>query len=296
MFPTHLQRGTAMSIMVGEAVLVSFAGLIFRSMEHANIWQISFYRGLVLIGTISLILFLQYRTKIFSHIFRIGAPGLIAGTLMAVAQLCYIESMTHTTIANTVFTMSAIPFITAALARIFLKEKLRRATMFTMAVAALGIYIMIAEGLKIGSLYGILMAAAAAFSFSCFAVIVRQHRGINMLPVLLISGLVNSIVGLFLLDNNFTISTNDLMLCILWGALIQSLGFYLFILAAQSLVAAELTLFMLLEFSLGPIWVWLGVGETPTLDTLIGGTLVLFSVSLLTFNELRGDVPNKTER
>lgn len=296
MFPTHLQRGTAMSIMVGEAVLVSFAGLIFRSMEHANIWQISFYRGLVLIGTISLILFLQYHKKIFSHIFRIGAPGFIAGTLMAVAQLCYIESMTHTTIANTVFTMSAIPFITAALARIFLKEKLRPATMFTMAVAALGIYIMIAEGLKIGSLYGILMAAAAAFSFSCFAVIVRQHRGINMLPVLLISGLVNSIVGLILLDNNFTISTNDLMLCILWGALIQSLGFYLFILAAQSLVAAELTLFMLLEFSLGPIWVWLGVGETPTLDTLIGGTLVLFSVSLLTFNELRGDAPNKTQR
>ena len=296
MFPTHLQRGTAMSIMVGEAVLVSFAGLIFRSMEHANIWQISFYRGLVLIGTISLILFLQYHSKIFSHIFRIGAPGFIAGTLMAVAQLCYIESMTHTTIANTVFTMSAIPFITAALARIFLKEKLRRATMFTMAVAALGIYIMIAEGLKIGSLYGILMAAAAAFSFSCFAVIVRQHRGINMLPVLLISGLVNSIVGLILLDNNFTISTNDLMLCILWGALIQSLGFYLFILAAQSLVAAELTLFMLLEFSLGPIWVWLGVGETPTLDTLIGGALVLFSVCILTFNELRGDTPNKTQR
>jgi drug/metabolite transporter (DMT)-like permease len=295
-FPTHLQRGTAMSIMVGEAVLVSFAGLIFRSMEHANIWQISFYRGLVLIGTISLILFLQYHTKIFPHIFRIGAPGFIAGTLMAVAQLCYIESMTHTTIANTVFTMSAIPFITAALARIFLKEKLRRATMFTMAVAALGIYIMISEGLKIGSLYGILMAAAAAFSFSCFAVIVRQHRGINMLPVLLISGLVNSIVGLILLDNNFSISTNDLMLCILWGALIQSLGFYLFILAAQSLVAAELTLFMLLEFSLGPIWVWLGVGETPTLDTLIGGTLVLFSVSLLTFNELRGDASNKTKR
>ena len=296
MFPNHLQRGTAMSIMVGEAMLVSFAGLIFRSMEHANIWQISFYRGLVLIGTISLILFLQYHTKIFSHIIRIGAPGFIAGTLMAVAQLCYIESMTHTTIANTVFTMSAIPFITAALARIFLKEKLRRATLFTMAVAALGIYIMIAEGLKIGSLYGILMAAAAAFSFSCFAVIVRQHRGINMLPVLLISGLVNTIVGLFLLDNNFRISTNDLMLCILWGALIQSLGFYLFILAAQSLVAAELTLFMLLEFSLGPIWVWLGVGETPTLDTLIGGTLVLFSVSLLTFNELRGDAPNKTQR
>ena len=124
MFQTHLQRGTAMSIMVVEAVLVSFAGLIFRSIEHANIWQISFYRGLVLIGTISLILFLQYHAKIFSHIFRIGAPGFIAGTLMAVAQLCYIESMTHTTIANTVFTMSAIPFITAALACLLLKEKL----------------------------------------------------------------------------------------------------------------------------------------------------------------------------
>ena len=295
-FFTHRHRGTAMSIMVVEAVLVSFAGLIFRSIEHANIWQISFYRGLVLIGTISFILYLQYRTKLFFHIFRIGLPGFIGGTLMAVAQLCYIESMTHTTIANTVFTMSAIPFITAILARIFLKENLRRATMLTMAVAALGIYIMIAEGLKIGSLYGILMAVAAAISFSCFAVIVRQYRGINMLPVLLISGLVNAIVGFALMDNNFAISYNDLMLCILWGALIQSLGFYLFILAAQSLIAAELTLFMLLEFSLGPIWVWLGFGETPTQDTLIGGTLVLFSVSLLTLSELKGQASKKTLR
>ena len=66
-----------------------------------------------------------------------------------------------------------------------------------------------------------------------------------MLPVLLISGLVNTIVGLFLLDNNFRISTNDLMLCILWGALIQSLGFYAICLywrSPISIVAAELTL------------------------------------------------------
>ena len=108
-----------------------------------------------------------------------------------------------------------------------------------------------------------------------------------MLPVLLISGLINASVGLILLDNDFTISVNDLLLCVLWGAVIQSLGFSMFILAAQSLVAAELTLFMLLEFSLGPIWVWLGVGETPTFFTLVGGSLVLFSVSVLTISELK---------
>ena len=289
MFPGHLQRGTAMLIMVSEAMLVSFAGLLFRSMEYANIWQISFYRGLVLIGTIGLVLFIQYNTKMFLYIFKIGVPGLLGGLLMAVAQLCYIESMTHTTIANTVFTMSTIPFITAILARILLKEKLRRTTICTMGIAALGIYLMISEGLEVGSLYGILMAVAAAISFSCFAVIVRQHREINMLPVLLISGLVNAIFGLLLLEHSFTISFNDLMLCVLWGALIQGIGFYLFILAAQSLVAAELTLFMLLEFSFGPVWVWLFIGETPTVDTLIGGSLVLFSVSVLTFNELRSE-------
>ena len=283
-----------MSIMIGEAMLVSFAGLIFRSIEHANIWQISFYRGLVLISTIGLVLFFQYRRKVFTHIFKVGMPGLLGGATMAGAQLCYIESMAHTTIANTVFTMSAIPFITALLARIFLKERLKRGTVFTMVIAAMGIYIMIAEGLEVGSLYGNIMALAAAISFSCFAVIVRQHRGINMLPVLLISGIINALAGLILLDNNFTISLNDLLLCVLWGIVIQSLGFSLFILAAQSLVAAELTLFMLLEFSLGPGWVWLGVGEIPTFFTLIGGSLVLLSVSILTISELkRGNKPLK---
>ena len=135
-----------MSIMVGEAVLVSFAGLIFRNIEHANIWQISFYRGLVLIGTIGLVRCFQYRRKFFLQILKVGALGLLGCATMAGAQLCNIESMTHTTIPNTVFTMSAIPFITAVLARIFLNEWLRRATVLAMIVAVLGIYIMIAEG------------------------------------------------------------------------------------------------------------------------------------------------------
>ena len=79
---------------------------------------------------------------------------------------------------------------------------------------------MIAEGLEIGSLYGNLVALAAAISFSCFAIIVRQHRGINMLPVLWVSGLINALVGLILLDNDFTIFPEDLLLCVLWGAVI----------------------------------------------------------------------------
>ena len=91
---------------------------------------------------------------------------------------------------------------------------------------------MIAEGLEIGSLYGNLMALAAAISFSCFAIIVRQHRGINMLPVLLISGLINALAGLILLDNDFTVSLEDLLFCFLWDAVIQSLDISLFILAA----------------------------------------------------------------
>ncbi len=62
----------------------------------------------------------------------------------------------------------------------------------------------------------------------------------------------------------------------------------MFIVASRYVVAAEVTLFMLLEFALGPVWVWLFVDEVPTVWTFVGGVLVIASVSLRAVLELRG--------
>ncbi len=268
-----------MGLMVVSSVLISFGGLILRNIEAADAWQINLYRSLAFIAAVALVLLFQYRRDTVVRIRAIGRPGLLGGVLLAMAGVAFLQALTHTTVANALFTLSAIPFITAALARVLLKERLRRATLVTMLVAAAGIFVMVAEGVGIGSGYGNAMALFTAFCFSGFAIIVRQYRGIDMKPTLLVSGAIIALAAFAARFDDLGISLNDLLLCFLWGGVLSGFANAIFVVASRHLVAAEVTLFMLLEFALGPVWVWLFVNEVPTLWTLVGGILVIASVT-----------------
>lgn len=281
------RRVFAMVLMVGSSVAISFGGLIIRSMEDADPWQINFYRSISLIVAVTLILLLQYRKLAITYVKGIGQSGVVGGVMLGVAGITFLQSLTHTTVANTLFMLSAIPFITAGLARVLLKERLPASTVIAMMTAAIGISIMLSEGLGIGSTYGNAMGLTTACCFASFAVIVRRNRQTDMLPTLLVSGLVIMLVAFFLRIGDLDISLHDLLLCFLWGGLLSGIANWTFIIAARHLAAAEVTLIMLLEFALGPTWVWLFVGEEPSRWTLLGGTLVIASVAVRALVELR---------
>ena len=284
-------RSSAMFLMIACSILISLGGLVIRNIENANPFQITFYRSLGLLGAIITILLIRYRLKVIPKIVNIGRAGFISGVVLAISSIAFVQALTHTTVANTLFTMSAIPFFTAGLARIFLKEKLRRITIITMLFAGVGICIMVTESIGLGSYYGNLMALITAICFSTFAILVRHNRKIDMLPSLLVSGLLISSVMLFILKTNFIIPVKDILLCLIWGAGLSGLANWGFIVATRHLVAAEVTLFMLLEFLFGALWVWLFIGETPTSGTIWGGSLVMLSVLALVIPELNNKYP-----
>lgn len=281
------RRVYAMGLMVFSSVVISFGGLIMRSFERADPWQINFYRSVALITAITLILVFRYRRQSLAKVRGIGGLGVVGGVLLAMAGITFLQSLSHTTVANTLFTLSAIPFVTATLARVFLKERLQRATLVTMVAAAAGIFVMMAEGFGAGSLYGNAMALLTTLGFSGFAVIVRRNREIEMLPTLLVTGLIIAAVTLLVRLDDLGISLRDLALCFLWGGVLSGVANSIFIFASRHLVAAEVTLFMMLEFALGPIWVWLVVEEVPSRWTLVGGILVIAAVAVRAMIELR---------
>ena len=276
-----------MGLMIFASVAISFGGLVVRSIEAADSWQINFYRAIAFLFAITVVLAFQYGRRTAVQVLRIGRPGLIGGAFLAAAGLCFLQALTHTTVATTLFILSAIPFITAGLAWAFLGERLERATLATMTLAAAGIVTMVAEGFGIGSGFGNLMALITAFCFSGFAITVRRHRRVDMLPSLLVSGALILVISFIVRIDDLGISLRDLLLCFLWGGVLSGLANWLFIIASRHLLAAEITLFMLLEFALGPVWVWLFVGETPTLWSLLGGVLVIVSVAARAVFELR---------
>ena len=291
------RRSYAMMLMIVSSIVISFGGLVSRQMEMADAWQVNIYRSISLMVAIFIILMIQTRGQAMKEIRSIGYAGIWAGAIMAVTHVAFMQAIFHTTVANTMFTLSAIPFITAALAWVFLKELLSKVTLIAMVTTAAGISIMVMDaGGGQQSAYGNIMALVTATGFSIFAVIVRSNRHINMLPALLLSGLfVTILAGVASLDALF-ISWNDLLMCILWGGVMSGIGNGMFIIASRHLVAAELTLFMLLEFALSPLWVWMFVGETPTHWALVGGVIVISSVAIRAIVEMGSSRPVKRGR
>ena len=167
-------RVQAMALMIVGSILISFGGLLIRLMQEADVWQISFWRSLALIGSVSLFMCLRYGRATPAKVHGIGRPGLLAGMFGAGATMCFLQSVTNTTVANTLFMLSAIPVITAALAWLILGEALRRTTLITMVCAMIGITVMVAGGIGAGSLYGNVMGLVTALCFSCFAIVVRR--------------------------------------------------------------------------------------------------------------------------
>ncbi|MEP1949778.1 MAG: DMT family transporter [Anderseniella sp.] len=269
-----------MGLMIVSSVSISFGGLVIRAIEAADVWQINFYRSVALVVMVALIMSLRHGRAAMTRTRGIGRPGLLAGVMLAGAGICFLQSITNTTVANTLFMLSAIPFFTAALARVFLGERLMRTTVMAMCAAAVGIVVMVSGGIGAGSLYGNMMGLLTAFCFSCYTIIVRRYRGIEMLPALMVSGCIIIVISLVLRWGNLAIPLGDILLCFLLGGILSGLANALFIAASKHLAAAELTLFMLLEFALGPVWVWLFIAETPTRATIAGGTIVIGSVAI----------------
>ncbi len=290
------RRAFAMGLMVVSSIVISFGGLIIRNIEDADVWQINLYRSVALVTAVTFILLYQYRGMAITYVRGIGRSGVVGGFMLAMAGISFLQSLTHTTVANTLFILSAIPFFAAGLARVFLKERLQRATLVAMVVAATGILIMLSEGFGIGSAYGNTMALITAFCFSSFAVIVRRNRQTDMLPTVLVSGVVIALITFLVRLDDLGVSLHDLLLSLLWGGLLSGLANWMFIIAARHLAAAEVTLFMLLEFALGPVWVWIFVGEAPSRWTLLGGTLVIASVAVRALVELHRSRQNEEAR
>ena len=286
-FDASPRRAYAIFLLLIGSIVISFSGLVIRNIDQADSWQINFYRSLAFAMSISVVLFFRYGLKAHVKLRAIGSQGILASILLAVASIAFLQAITNTTVAATTFTLCSIPFLTATIAWLSLGERLGKSTIFSMLIALSGIFLMFVQGFGSGSLYGNFMAFLCAVGFSFYAIIVRHNRNLEMLPTLILSNCIVMIVALTLRWDNLSISLNDLLLCFVLGGLLSATVNTLFIIASKHLFAAELTLFMLLEFTLGPIWVWLFINEVPSQWTLIGGSVVILAVLLKSASEIR---------
>ena len=266
------------SLVVVGGVFLSLSGIFLRSVESASGWQILFYRGIAFSTMLFLILLVKYRSKTLEAFKAIGKPGVWAGVALGLGSICYVYAILLTTVANAVFIIGASPLATAFVAWIFLREKTSKFGVVAMLVSLIGIGLMFADGLLEGRWLGNVAALMVVVSFVIFLLILRKKRDIDMLPATCIGGLVMGGVAGFFADN-LIVSNHDLVIALLMGCVQFGIGFMCFTIATRYILASEVALFSLTESILGPIWVWIGVGEKPSILTLIGSAIVLVCVS-----------------
>ncbi len=272
------------------ACSLSFGGLIVKSFEGANLWQILFWRSLFFILVVTIFLFFSYKKNFFLAFKKSGLPGLFGGVILSSGFCGYVFAMYNTTVANTNFIIQTQTIFLAIFGYFFLKERITKITLISILLAISGIFLMVGSSLSPGQMTGNIAAFSMPMSFAFLILIVRKYPNVDMVPLQLIAGIFAMIIG-YLVAGKINISSYDIFLGFLAGFFQLGFGFILITIGARSTPSAMVGIIMLTEAVLGPLWAWLFVNENPPFIVLIGGTIVIFAVLLQFYTSLK----NKNE-
>ena len=275
------RRGLIFVFMAG--VLWSTVGLGIRLIDDATVWQILLYRSISLSLFLAIVIYLRSGRNLFIVVKAAGLPGCIAGLALVGAYSGGIYGIQSTSVANAMLLFASAPFMAAILGWIFLRERVRKATLVATLFAIVGIGIMVQDKSQGGTaLLGNLAALGSAFGFAVFTVALRWGRSGDMLPAAFLSGIFAILItsSICLVSGlTFQISFNDTSISMGMGVFQVGAGLVLYTLGSKTLPAAELTLLSLAEVLLGPLWVYLFLNEVATLNTLLGGLVLLLAIA-----------------
>ena len=274
------RRGVVLVLLAG--VCWSIMGLGVRLMEAANVWQILFYRSCALAPLLFVLMAVRSKGTPVAVIRRAGLAGVIGGLALVAAFSGGIYAIQTTTVANALFLFASAPFFAALLGRVILGESVRSATWIAMAVATLGIVVMVAEGIALGHLIGNSAAIFSALGFAVFTVALRWRKLEDMLPAVFLAGVFAIIVSAamsFAADFSLAVSAHDLAIALFLGFFQLGLGLTLYTFGSKAVPAAELALLSMTEVVLGSLWVWIFLGEKVAPLTLLGGAILLGAIA-----------------
>ena len=265
------------------ACTLSFGGLIVKSFEGANLWQILFWRSVFFSFVVLFFLFLNYKKNFFNSIYKIGPPGFFGGIVLSCGYAGYVFAMYNTTVANANFIIQTQTIFLAIFGYIFLKEKISILTIISIILAFSGIFLMLGGSLTSGQMVGNIAAFIMPISFAVLILTVRKYPNVDMIPLQLIAGIGAIILG-YLFSSQIIVSSYDIFLGFIAGFFQVGLGFIFITVGAKTTPSALVGIIMLTEAILGPLWAWLFINETPPLVVLVGGSIVLSAVVLQFFN------------
>ena len=269
-----------------KGTLIAFTAIMFITPDSlfirlANIdsWNLIFYRGFIPFFVVLVGLLIIYKTKLLKEIISNGWHGFIYACTFTITNIVFVISIENTNVANTLIMIALAPMLSAIISLIFLKENPDKKTWVAIVITTLSVVFIFYDSLEAGDFLGNFLGLVCATGLAVSAVIIRSAKKISLVPSAMVGKLMVSLIAL-IFANELRLVGNDITIVPLMCVMCVAIPFVLVTLAPRYITAAEVNLFFLLETILGPIWVWLVIKEQPSLETILGGIVIVVTIAI----------------
>jgi drug/metabolite transporter (DMT)-like permease len=270
-------RTAGLLFAISAPLAWSVGGTVMRSVSAAP-WDIVFWRVAGHLVFFPFVIAAFWGRTAWRELPAIGWPAVVVSFTIAGSFTFHVLGIVHTTVANLLILQSMSPLLVAVFGWLLLGERLSGGRWLIIATAFAGLLTVVSGSLGGGQMIGNACAIAVALCSATHVLILRHYRARNFAAVTVVAATIAALTA-SLFGDPLSVGAGDILALILLGGVQMSLGLTCFMMALRYLPAAEVTLISLLEPILGPLWVWLFIGEQPALTTLVGGTVVLAALT-----------------
>ena len=269
-----------------KGMLLAFGGIMFITpdsllirLANINSWDLIFYRGFIPFLTILIGLLIIYKSSLFKKILDNGWHGLFFILTFAITSIVFVISIENTNVANTLVMVALAPMLSAIISLIFLKENPDKKTWIAIFITTLAVIYIFYDAIDSGDFLGNFLGLVCATGLAVNAVIIRSVKKISLVPSAMIGKLIVALFAFIFVDQ-LKLENSDLIIVPLMCVACIAIPFVCVTLAPRYITAAEVNLFFLLETIFGPFWVWLVIKEQPSLETIIGGGVIIVTIAI----------------
>jgi drug/metabolite transporter (DMT)-like permease len=266
-----LMAFTAVMFLTPDSLLIRLASI--------NSWNLIFYRGFIPFSVVFIGLLFIYKTNLIKQTLSNGWRGLAYALVFTITNITFVISIENTNVANTLIMIALAPMLSAVLSFIFLKEIPDKKTWVAIIVTTLAVIYIFFDAIDAGDILGNALGLLTAFGLAVGAVIVRSARKIDLVPSAMFGKLLVALTAFYCSDN-LSLVGNDIIIVPLMCVMCVAVPFVLVTIAPRFITAAEVNLFFLMETILGPLWVWFVILEQPSIETIIGGILIIITITI----------------
>ena len=272
---SNQKKGTLLAF---TAIMFITPDSLFIRLANIESWGLIFYRGLIPFLTVFIGLVFFYKKKLLKELINNSWHGVAYAIVFTITNIAFVISIENTNVANTLIMIALAPMLSAIISFIFLNENPDNKTWIAIIITTLAVIYIFYDALGAGDFLGNFLGLVSAIGLAVGANIIRSAKKISLVPSAMMGKLMVALIALLFVDQ-IKIEGNDLIIVPLMCIMCVAIPFVLVTLAPRYITAAEVNLFFLLETILGPIWVWLVIKEQPSLETIVGGVVIILTIA-----------------